>query len=102
MKNAIHVDLCDVRIAGNVIAAGLVHCADDESGWSERAEVCFVCPSAHDAMTCPQQTAAMAQAVIDTYGECSDRAAWADLIDQMRAAGEAVENIDAADLRRQS
>ena len=92
MKNAIHVDLCDVQIAGSVSAAVII----------AHNDVCLVCPSAHDAMTYPQQTAAMAQAVIDTHGECSDRAAWADLIDQMRAAGKAVENIDAADLRRQS
>jgi len=40
----------------------------------------------------------MAQAVIDTHGPLSDRAAWAKLIREMRAIGGAVSRIDADDL----
>jgi len=66
--------------------------------WTSESMVRIECPDIAEAMEHPAMVAEMAQAVIDTHGPLSDRAAWAKLIREMRAIGGAVSRIDADDL----
>lgn len=66
--------------------------------WSDGSVVCIDCPDLDDAMEDPALVAEMAKAVIAHHGEESDRAAWKSLIETIRAAATALEDIDADDL----
>lgn len=66
--------------------------------WSDDSVVRVERPSADDAVERPALVAEMARSVVDYHGPCSDRAAWRRLIEQIREAAEALEDIDADDL----
>lgn len=65
--------------------------------WSDESEVRVECPDIDDAMDHPQAVAEMAKAVIDHHGPMSDRAAWAALVRRIKAAADAMDDIDADD-----
>lgn len=71
---------------------------DGEIDWEEDSCVCIECPSIEDAIDDPKTTATMAQAVIDHHSAESDTEEWAQLIRRIRAAAEALEDIDLDDL----
>lgn len=66
--------------------------------WTDESVVCIACPDIEDAIERPALVAEMAQAVIDYHGPESDRDAWKKLIEQIREAAKALEDIDADDL----
>lgn len=66
--------------------------------WSEDSVVRIECPTADEALEQPVLVAEMAQAVIDYHGPESDRKAWRSLLEQIKAAAEAFDDIDADDL----
>lgn len=69
-----------------------------EIEWSDASVVCLVCPDIEDAIEEPKFVAEMAQAVIDYHGPMSDRKAWAELVREIKAAADALEDIDADDI----
>lgn len=66
--------------------------------WSDESVVRVDVPEIEDALAHPELVAAMAQSVIDYHGPESDRAEWKKLIESIRAAAEAVEDIDIGSL----
>lgn len=79
-------------------------CYDHDDGeyfrieWSDASVVCIECPTIEEAIEHPDVAAEMAQAVIDTHGPASDKAAWRKLIIAIREAAEAVADVDVDDL----
>lgn len=67
--------------------------------WSDESVIELVCPTVEDALEHPAEVAEMAQAVIDYHGPESDCKEWADLIDSIKTAAEALDEIDADKLR---
>lgn len=66
--------------------------------WTTDSVVEIVCPDIKDALQHPDWVAKMAQSVIDHHGAESDRAEWKSLIVAIKAAAEAVDDIDVDDL----
>lgn len=66
--------------------------------WTDESVVRLECPSEDDAIAYPAVAAEMARAVIDHHGAESDKAEWLALIQRIRAAAEAFEDIDLDDL----
>jgi hypothetical protein len=66
--------------------------------WSDDSVVRIECPSIEDAIEAPERVAEMAQAVIDHHAAKSDCGAWQKLIESIRGAAEALEQIDLAEL----
>lgn len=126
--STIMIDLTDVLEAGSVERAIEARCAgamthgalyhadpttgrvawsptwtdDDYAGqpivWTDDSMVRVECPSLQDAIQHPRAVAEMARAVCLYHGPRSDRRAWASLIRQMQAVGEAFAHIDADEL----
>lgn len=67
---------------------------DGKIEWTEESVVRLECPSVEDALQSPGETAEMAEAVIQYHSPESDMAEWAQLIRAVRAAAEALEDID--------
>lgn len=66
--------------------------------WSDNSVVRVECPSIDDALEHPAIVAEMAQAVIDHHHVESDCGEWRMLIESIRNAAEALEDIDVDDL----
>lgn len=73
-------------------------CYYTEGEWSDESEVYVECPDIEDAMEHPEFAAEMAESVIDHHHALSDVSAWKGLIEQIQAAADAFEDIDADDL----
>lgn len=69
-----------------------------EGSWSDESVVCIECPDIEDAMDEPPMVAEMAAAVISYHHPESPCRKWRELIEQIRAAAEALEDIDIDDL----
>lgn len=72
--------------------------ADGEVDWSDESVIELVCPSIEDAVDDPATVAIMVQAVIDHHHAASDCGEWRRLIEAMRAAAAALDDIDLDDL----
>lgn len=99
IKEALPVDGAEeVDEDDDTILTDIGGCRYREGEWSDESEVELACPTIEDALEHPAIVAEMAQAVIDHHGPCSDRAAWKRLIESIRAAAEALEDVDADEL----
>lgn len=76
--------------------SGRVATLDDEGDvvWSDDSEVEIEVPSAEDALRYPEALLAMAIAVRDHHHAASDTAAWRDLIDHVKTAGEKLDGVE--------
>ena len=66
--------------------------------WTSESAVCIRCPSIEDALEHPALVAEMVQAIIDHHHPESDCTAWRRLIESIRTAAAALEDIDLDDL----
>jgi hypothetical protein len=62
--------------------------------WTESSVIFLECPSIEEAIENPKAVAEMAQAIIDYHSAYPDKQSWKNLIEDIRAASEALEGID--------
>jgi hypothetical protein len=72
----------------------------EEIVWTDDSMICLECPSIDDAIEYPQFAAEMAAAVIETHNANSNKAEWSKIVRAIKAAADAMADIDADDLDR--
>lgn len=71
---------------------------DGDVVWSEDSVVNLVVPDEDDAIAYPDALADMAAALIECHSDASDKHAWQELLMNIRAAANKIEDLDLSDL----